>query len=146
VFFFHRGSWVRRLAVTAEADARRIAGETSHGTGDPAHRQRALEFLLERMRADTARVGAQLVVVYIPYLERGGTNAAPPALEGALRSVAGNGVTVVDLAPVVTRYYADPARPLLRFERDAHPNAAAHALIAEALEGALRRAGLVPPP
>jgi hypothetical protein len=146
VFFFHRGSWARRLLVTAEADARRIAGATSHGTGDPAHRQRGLEFLLARMRADTARIGAHLVLVYIPYLERGGTNPAPPALAGALQSVAGDGVTVLDLAPVVTRYYADPARPLLRFERDPHPNPAAHALIAEELERTLRRGGLLPPP
>ena len=44
----------------------------------------------------------------------------------------------------MTRYYADPARPLLRFERDAHPNAAAHSLIADELEGTLRRRGLLP--
>lgn len=144
VFFFRRGSWPRRLAVTLEADARRIAGETTHGTSDPAHRQAALEFLLGRMRAATTRIGAELVIVYIPYLERGGTNAVPPALAGALQSIRGDGVTVLDLTPVVTRYYGDPTRPLLRFERDAHPNALAHALIAEELEGTLRRRGLVP--
>jgi hypothetical protein len=55
-------------------------------------------------------------------------------------------VTVLDLSPVVTRYYADAARPLLRFERDAHPNAAAHALIAAELEESLGRAGLLAAP
>lgn len=141
-FFFRRGSWPRRLAVTIEADARRLAGETPHDKGDPAARQASLEFLLGRMRALTRKGGAHLVVVYIPYLERGGTNPVPPALSAALRSVTGDGVTILDLAPVVARYYADPARPRLRFERDAHPNAAAHALIADELEGTLRREGL----
>jgi hypothetical protein len=145
-FFFHRGSWLRRLAVTVEADARLLAGETAHDKGDPAARQASLEFLLGRMRALTRKGGAHLVIVYIPYLERGGTNPAPPALAAALRSVTGDGVTILDLAPVVARYYADPARPLLRFERDAHPNPAAHALIADELVGTLRREGLLEPP
>jgi lysophospholipase L1-like esterase len=113
---------------------------------DPPHRQEAAVFLLGRMRALAARGGAQLVIVYIPYLERGQTNEVPPALATALRSVQGDGVIVLDLAPVVARYYEDPARPLLRFGLDAHPNPAGHALIADALEGLLRRRGLVPPP
>lgn len=145
-FFFRRGSWLRRLAVTVEADARRIAGETAHRTDDPPHRQAAAVFLLGRMRALAAQSGAHLVIVYIPYLERGRTNPVPPALAAALRSVTGDGVTILDLAPVVARYYSDPARPLLRFELDAHPNAAAHALIADGLEATLRRRGLVSPP
>jgi hypothetical protein len=143
-FFFRSRSWPGRLAVAAEADLRRIAAAPAHDTGDPARREAALEFLLGRMRAATTGAGAQLVIVYIPYLERGSTNAIPPALAAALRSVDGDGVTVLDLTPVITRYYADPARPLLRFERDAHPNALAHALIAGELEATLRRRGLVP--
>jgi hypothetical protein len=143
-FFFRRGSWPRRLAVTVEADVRRLGGETPFDMGDPASRQAGIEFLLGRMRALTRKGGAHLVVVYIPYLERGGTNPIPPALSAALRSLSGDGVTVLDLAPVVARYYADPARPLLRFERDAHPNEAAHVLIADELEATLRREGLLP--
>jgi hypothetical protein len=143
-FFFRRGSWPRRLAVTVEADVRWLAGETAFDEGVPATRQAGLQFLLGRMRALTRRTGAHLLIVFIPYLERGGTNPPPPALSAALRSVAGPGVTVLDLAPVVARHYADPARPLLRFERDAHPNAAAHALIADEVEGALLRAGVLP--
>ena len=139
-FFFRRGSWPRRLASpSSKRMSRRLGGETSFDPGDPAVRQAGLEFLLGRMRALTRKAGAHLVVVYIPYLERGETNPPPPALAAALRSVTGEGVTILDLAPVVARYYADPAQPLLRFERDAHPNPAGHALIADALEGALRR-------
>lgn len=143
-FFFRRGSWPRRIAVTVEADVRRLAGGNAFEAGDPATRQAGLEFLFARMRAAARKGGARLVVVYIPYLERGQTNAPSPALSAALRSVAGDGVTVLDLVPAVARYYADPARPLLRFERDRHPNAAAHALIADELEGTLRREGLLP--
>jgi len=143
-FFFRRGSWPRRLAVTMEADLRRLQGETAFPRRDPERRQAALEFLLARMRALTREAGAHLVIVYIPYLERGSTNAPPPALTAALASVEGPGVSVLDLAPVVARYYADAARPLLRFERDAHPNQAAHALIAQELEATLQREGLLP--
>ena len=144
--FFFRGPWAQRLAVAVEADARRIAGGSDHHADDPPHRQAAAVYLLRRMRAVAAQCGAHLVIVYIPYLERGQTNPPPPALATGLRSVTGEGVTILDLAPVVARYYEDPARPLLRFELDAHPNAAAHALIAAELEGVLRRRGLVSPP
>jgi hypothetical protein len=145
-FFFRRGSWPRRLAVTVEADLRRLSGETAFPTSDPEAGRQALEFLIARMRALTQQAGAHLVIVYIPYLERDGTNAPPPALARALDAIAGPGVSVLDLAPVVARYYGDPSRPLLRFERDAHPNRAAHALIAEELEKTLDRSGLLAAP
>jgi len=44
----------------------------------------------------------------------------------------------------VADHYRDPASPPLRFDRDRHPNPAAHALIADALEPVLRERGLVP--
>jgi hypothetical protein len=145
-FFFRRGSWPRRLAVTMEADVRRLQGETAFAKSEPAARQAGLEFLLARMRDRTRQAGAHLAIVFIPYLERGSTNAPPPALAAALASVAGPGVSVIDLAPAVMRHYADPARPLLRFERDAHPNAAAHSLIADELMATLDRAGVLAAP
>lgn len=144
-FFFRRGSWPRRLAVTMEADLRRLAGETAFDKGDPAMRQAGLDLLLGRMRERARQAGAHLVILYMPYLERGGTNAPPPALAGALATVGGAGVTVLDLTPAVTRYYADPRRPLLRFEHDAHPSPAAHALIAGELERSLDGLGLLAP-
>ena len=143
-FFFRRGSWPRRLAGTIGAGVRRIQGGTAFDPGVPATRQAGLELLLGRMRDLARRVEAHLLIVYIPYLERGGTNPPPPALAAALRSVTGEGVTVLDLTPVVARHHADPARPPLRFERDAHPNPAAHALIAGEVEAALLRSGALP--
>jgi hypothetical protein len=89
-------------------------------------------------------VGARLIVLNIPYFERGGTNAMPAPLKDALVRVDAPNLSVVDLAPVVERHYADPAAPLLRFERDRHPNPAAHALIADAIDGFVRDRGLLP--
>jgi lysophospholipase L1-like esterase len=43
-------------------------------------------------------------------------------------------LTFVDLAPRFREWYADPTRPGLDIPVDGHPNAAAHALIAEELE------------
>ena len=50
----------------------------------------------------------------------------------------------MDLAPFVERHYADPSAPLLRFDRDRHPNPAAHALMADAIDGYVRDRGLLP--
>lgn len=143
-FFFRRGSWARRLALALEADARRLANPPPEDDGGPERRRKGAAFLLDRMRAATRNMGAHLVVAYMPYLERGGTQEPSPALAAALAEVAGAGVTVVDLAPAVRRHYADPAAPLLRFERDRHPSAAAHVLFASGLEPVLRARGLVP--
>jgi len=51
---------------------------------------------------------------------------------------------LIDLAPVVERHYADPSAAPLRFDRDRHPNPAAHALMADAIDARLRERGLLP--
>jgi len=88
-------------------------------------------------------VGARLIVLNIPYFERGGTNAMPEPLKDALTRVSAPNVSVLDLAPIVERHYADPSAPLLRFDRDRHPSPAAHALIADALDRLVRDRGLL---
>jgi hypothetical protein len=85
-----------------------------------------------------------LIVLNIPYLERGGTNAMPAPLKEALARVGASNLSVLDLAPIVERHYADPSAPLLRFDRDRHPSPAAHALIADALDHFVRERGLLP--
>jgi hypothetical protein len=122
-----------------EADLR-LLSPPDFGDPEPAARARAMAFLLARMRDAAAGAGARLVIAYIPYLERGTTNAPSPALAAVLHALERPGVSVLDLSPAVRRHYADPAAPLLRFERDAHPNPAAHALIADHLEPAVRSA------
>src|SRR5262249_47651164 len=100
--------------------------------------------LLSDMASSAASVGAPLVVLNIPYLERGSTNAAPAPLTEAVARIHASNLLLLDLAPVIAHHYADPAAPLLRFERDRHPNPAAHALIADALDRFVRDRGLLP--
>src|SRR5688572_2621101 len=132
-FFFHRGSQTRRMALALEGDVRSaLRGRDEEGS--PELRRRSYELLLARMRAASDAMGAHLLVVYLPYLERGTTNAVPPALRDAVSTVAGPSLTFLDLAPHVARHYADPTAPLLRFEQDSHPSAAGHAFFADAVE------------
>jgi hypothetical protein len=88
-------------------------------------------------------VGARLIVLNIPYFEREGTGPMPAPLKEALAAVDAPNLSVLDLVPAVQRHYADPAAPLLRFERDRHPNPAAHALMADAIDGFVRDRGLL---
>jgi hypothetical protein len=93
------------------------------------------------MARAAASVGARLIVLNIPYLERGGTSPMPAPLKEALAHVGEPNLFVLDLAPAVARYYASPTGPLLRFDRDRHPSPAGHALIADAIDGFVRDQG-----
>ena len=94
----------------------------------------AQDLVVADMLGATTAAGARLVVAYIPPLARGGTKDPPAAL---LESVAGRDLTFVDLAPRIREWYADPARSDLTLPDDEHPNAQAHAVMAEALEKVL---------
>ena len=86
--------------------------------------------------ADAARgAGATLLVAYIPRLERGNATPPPEALASATKE---HGVMLADLTPRVLQYYANERHPPLILAHDGHPNAAAHALIADELERTLR--------
>ncbi len=78
-------------------------------------------------------------MVHIPYLDRGNTNVPPSELTDALNP----DIMFIDMAPVVTQYYEIPANPLLRFERDGHPNALAHELIADVIHKAIKERGIL---
>ncbi|HET6896718.1 MAG TPA: hypothetical protein VFK70_00140 [Vicinamibacteria bacterium] len=143
-FFFAKTIGPRQLWAAATAEWARLAQTPRpEAPEDPATRQRILERLIGDMARASASVGAKLVVLNIPYFERGGTNAMPAPLKDALARLAAPNVSVLDLAPIVERHYADPAAPLLRFDRDRHPNPAAHALIADSLFGFVRDRGLL---
>jgi hypothetical protein len=143
-FFFAKSIGPRQLWAAATAEWTRLA-RTPHpeAPDDPATRERILERLIGEMARAAGTVGARLIVLNIPYFERGGTNAMPEPLKDALTRVSAPNVSVLDLAPIVERHYADPSAPLLRFDRDRHPNPAAHALIADALDGLVRDRGLL---
>jgi len=143
-FFFSKTIGVRQLVAVARAEAARWRQPHPEVADTPETRQRILERLIGEMADDAAGIGACLVVVNIPYLERGTTNPMPAPLKDAVRRLARPKLLLLDLAPVVARHYADPAAPLLRPERDGHPNALAHALFAQAIDAFLREKGLVP--
>lgn len=97
-------------------------------------RELAITDLMRRMSNETKRIGAQLVVVYIPNLSPNLTTLPPLMLTSALD----RSVLFIDLSPVVTAHYSNPNSPLLRFEKDSHPNRLAHALIAREIRQALQ--------
>jgi hypothetical protein len=126
--------WRMRVDLFRYPDARRLRPPR-----DDRLRAEALDYVIARMLAATKAVGARLVVFYIP---RGRAAKGPPS---ALReAVAGRDLTFVDLAPRFREWYADPTRPRLDIPVDGHPNATAHALIAEELETVV--APLLSPP
>lgn len=94
--------------------------------------------------ADATRsVGATLLVLDIPYFERGTGRSMPEPLRNAMRRLRRPGVALLDLGPAVDRHYSNPSAPLLRFDRDRHPSGAAHALMADAIDGFVRERGLL---
>jgi len=100
---------------------------------DPRSREISMKDLMSKMVRAVEAIDALLVVVHIPNLNRGRTESAPKELVGALPT----GVVFIDLSAAVRDYYADPDRPLLRFERDSHPNDIAHELIAREIHQVL---------
>ena len=102
---------------------------------DPRSQKESMMWLMGQL-ADAARgAGATLLVAYIPRLERGDTTPPPEALASATKE---HGVMLADLTPRVLQYYANERHPPLILAHDGHPNATAHALIADELERTLR--------
>ena len=144
-FFFAKTIGPRQLWAATTAEWTRLARTPRpEAPDDPATRERILERLLGDMARAAGSVGARLIVLDIPYFERGGTGAMPAPLKEALARVDAPNLSALDLAPIVERHYADPSAPLLRFDRDRHPNPAAHALMADAIDRFVRDRGLLP--
>jgi hypothetical protein len=144
-FFFSKRLGAGQVLAAAEAEVVRLTRTAPlEAPDDPATREKILERLVGDMAAAAASVSAPLVVVNLPYLERGTTNPMPAPLSEAIAHLGAPNVSLLDLAPVVQRHYADPAAPLLRFDRDRHPNAAGQALFADAIDAFVRERGLLP--
>jgi hypothetical protein len=144
-FFFAKTIGPRQLWASAQAEWIRLTRTPrAEAPEDAATRERVLSLLLTRMANAADSVGAKLLVLDIPYFERGTGRSMPEPLRNAVRSLGRPSVTLLDLGPEVDRHYADPSAPLLRFERDRHPSGAAHALMAEAIDGFVRERGLLP--
>ena len=102
---------------------------------DVETRSKSIDCLLRRMNAECRGLGARFVVVFIPYLRKEQHSAAPAELIKALK---GRKVPFLDLTAAVNQHYKRGGGPL-HFEKDDHPNEAAHALIAVELEKFMRR-------
>jgi hypothetical protein len=98
----------------------------------PARREEAFAFELHDMQHSVADMGAELIVVYIPWRYE----PAPPELIRAIGKT-----RLLDLTSAFERHRA--AGEELYVVDDGHPNAAAHAIIAEEIERYIRRERLL---
>lgn len=101
-------------------------------------RLKCMNFLMKKMEGIAKSINAVLIVVYIPYLNKGNTNSAPLELLNALSK----NTIFVDLSSVVKDYYNNPENPDLRFKLDSHPNQLAHKLIANEIEKVITNNGI----
>jgi hypothetical protein len=146
-FFFAKSIGPRQVRAAAEAEWIRFTRTPAPEAPDDSRtRERVLIALIGGMSRAAESIGAKLLVLNIPYFERGASHSMPLPLKNALTRLLRPNIVLFDVGPVVDRYYSNPSAPLLRFERDRHPNAAAHALMGEAIDSSLRERGLLPGP
>ena len=146
-FFFAKSIGPRQLWAATQAEWIRLTRTPRPEAPEDAHtRERVLVTLLARMADAADSVGAKLLVLDIPYFERGTGRSMPEPLRNAVKRLHRPAVALLDLGPAVDRHYASPSAPLLRFDRDRHPNGAAHALMAEAIDAFVRDRGLLSAP
>ena len=92
------------------------------------HGDATLAFLLERIRDESRALGAATVFLHVPEL------SVPATLvPGEIVDVLPPDVVLVDTAPALNAYGQTSSRPL-SVPGDGHPNAAAHRVIARAIE------------
>jgi hypothetical protein len=122
--------WRARVDLLRVRESRAVAF-----SDNPAKRTASVTWLMERLAEEARSVGAALLVAYIPALSPGEAGSPPEALVSAAQR---HGATLVDLGPRVRQYHAREPGSTLVLAQDGHPNAAAHALVAEALERVIR--------
>jgi hypothetical protein len=144
-FFFSKEVGPRQVWAAATAEWTRLARTPRpEAPDDPATRERILEHLLGDMARAAGSVGARLIVLNIPYFERGWHHAMPAPLKDSLARWRGRTSACWTWRRPSSGITPIPPAPLLRFDRDRHPNPAAHALIADAVDGFVRDRGLLP--
>ena len=104
-------------------------------SNDEESRLKCTNFLMNKMIELAKNIDAILIVVHIPYFEKGSTNSAPSELIDSLSQ----DTVFIDLSSAVKDYYQNPENPDLRLHKyDGHPNASAHKLMADEIEKAIR--------
>ena len=98
----------------------------------------SIRFAIGQMADTTREIGADLIVVYMPYVVAGGSLAPPPA--ALAKAVSEAHVRIVDVTPTFTAYLAQHPGTLLGLTaRDGHPNRIGHQLIAEQIAASIQR-------
>lgn len=124
-------AWMRDWYRLTGRDPASVNAPFEAQAADPATRERAVGYLMDQLVDKASALGARLVVVYMPI--PGDVRPMPPSLAAALARHPE--VAVVDTTTAFQDYEAEHGPQSLRVSAtDAHPNAAAHALIAEAAE------------
>jgi hypothetical protein len=110
-----------------------LAWHVQHIVTDPKKKEEAHAFLMREMERTVAEVGAELLVVYIPF------NFQPPA--DAVRRAVGK-TRFLDVTDALRRH-RDAGGPPLYIPDDNHPNALANGIIADEIARYIRREGLL---
>jgi len=104
-------------------------------SNDEEARLKCANFLMKKMSELAKNIKATLIVVHIPYFEKGSTNSAPAELINSLSQ----DTIFLDLSSAVKDYYQNPENPDLRLHKfDGHPNVFAHKLMADEIEKVIR--------
>lgn len=139
--FMKTGFDLNSIVWQARKDFQTLKGRIRYRfSNDPESRAKAIDYLIGQMADDAKKMNARLVVVYIPYLRKSAVAPPPPELVGALR---GKDLEFLDLTQPVNGHYEDGGKEPLHFEKDDHPSAAAHELIAAEIDRFLRAKRLV---
>ena len=102
---------------------------------DDIHKRKSLIYLVNRMHQVARKINASLIILFIPPLEREANRQPPQALLQSLNK----DIIFINLGDFINHYYKDPAKPLLRFKMDDHPNELAHKIMADEIRNALQR-------
>jgi len=114
---------------------------------DTAARRQSMKYLLGEILAETRRMGAKLVVVYIPYV--GLVNPNPPS-DVFLKAVrafprrSNPDLLVVNTQPRVARHYREPKPYFLGFPNDGHPTPLGHLVLADEIIKEMKQQHFVP--
>jgi len=134
-------SLVTGLDLLLDRARRRLAAPEAVPARDAAARRESMRYLMHRMSGVVERLGARLIVVYIPELRDADSlrQPPPPELTGALAP----GTELVDLSRTLGAHTPEAA---LGIPGDGHPSAWGHREIARGILEHLARRGSVAGP
>lgn len=107
---------------------------------DPLSRKASLAYLINEMSATVNRIGAKLIIVYLPHFGKGHIEPPPEELLTSLN----DDILFMDMSPKLTEYYKNENSSSLTIPGDyAHPGQLGHALIAQELQTLIEKENLL---